>query len=171
MADQPETTKIEREHIAENMKERVYSTITLIAVIAAYWQNSGEHSVKSTVFAMAGTVAALWLATLVSVRMSYRAVHGRGVKPSEYRKLMFTSSGLLAPAIGPIILVLLSLTGIYSMKTALMASMAILLLSLFLLSFVAGRKIYTSTGRLIVVSLLEMSVGVGVILLKLAVGE
>lgn len=58
-----------------------------------------------------------------------------------------------------------------SLKTAYVAGMAALLLSLFLLSFTAGRRIYTSPIRLWVVSLAEMAVGVGVILLKLAIGE
>lgn len=166
-----ELTITEREHIAENMKERVYSTITLLAVIAAHWQAGNGHSVKATAFAIAGSALALWLATLVAVRMSYRAVHGRRIKTSEYRHLAFTSSGLLVPAVAPIILVLVSATGLYDLTTGLMASMVILLLELFVLSFVAGRKIYDSLPRLILVSALEMSVGVGVILLKLAVGE
>jgi hypothetical protein len=58
-----------------------------------------------------------------------------------------------------------------SLKTAFMAGAVALLLSLFLLSFTAGRKIYTSPLRLLLVSTAEMSVGVGVILLKLAIGE
>ena len=160
-----------REHIAENMKERIYSTITLLAVIAAHWQTANHHSVKGTVLSIIGAAVALWLATLVSERMSYRAVHGKAVSNADYRKIAFTSSGLLAPAIIPTLLVLLSLTGWFSLQYALMASMIALLLSLFFLSFTAGRKIYKSTGRLLIVSLLEMSVGVGVIALKLAICE
>lgn len=170
MASRPLTPEM-REHIAENMKERVYATITLLAVIAAHWQTNSHHSVKATVFAIGGSALALWLATLISARMSYRAVHGRAVKSTEYRKIAFTSSGLLAPAIAPIVLILGSLTGIYTLQMALTASMVILLMSLFLLSFAAGRRIYDNIGRLLVVSALEMSVGVGVILLKIAVGE
>lgn len=160
-----------REHVAENMKERVYATITLLAVLAVHWQHADSYSIKAVEFTIIGTVIALWLATLVSVRMAYRAVHGQSIKLREYRHLIFTSSGLFTPAIIPIILVLISGTGLYNMKTALVASMIVLLLELFVLSFIAGRKIYDSTGRLIVVSALEMSVGIGVILLKVAVGE
>jgi hypothetical protein len=166
-----ESTPVMREHVAENMKERVYATITLLAVIAVHWQHADSYSIKAVEFGIIGTVVALWLATLVSVRMAYRAVHGRSIQLRDYRHLIFTSSGLLAPAIIPMILVLASGTGIYSMKTGLMASMIVLLLELFVLSFVAGRKIYDSLPRLIIVSCAEMSVGIGVILLKIAVGE
>ncbi|RYF27445.1 MAG: hypothetical protein EOO17_06155 [Chloroflexi bacterium] len=160
-----------REHIAENMKERIYATITLLAVIAAHWQTASHHSIRGTVLAIAGAVIALWVATLISARMSYRAVHGKSVGSGEYRRVMFTSAGLLAPAITPIALVLISSTGLYSLATALLISMVVLLLSLFLFSFSAGLKIYTNKWRLLAVSLLEMSVGIGVIVLKLAIGE
>lgn len=158
-----------REAIAENMKERVYATITLLAVLAASWQHT--TSIKAALVYVAGTVIALWLATLIAARMSYRAVHGRTIELREYRKFIFTSSGLLGPAIAPIILILVSLTGLYTLSAALVASVVVLLLSLFVMSFTAGLKIYDSIPRLVMVSFLEMSVGVGVIVLKLAVGE
>ena len=33
-----------KEIVAENMKERVYSTITLIAVLTVMWQNASHYS-------------------------------------------------------------------------------------------------------------------------------
>lgn len=161
-----------KEVVAENMKERVYSTITLIAVLTVMWQNAGSHSARGTIAIILGSVVALWLATIISIRMSYRAVHGKPINMANYRRALFSASGLLAPAITPIIIVTVSgLTDWYGLKAALMASMIVSLLSLFALSFNASRQIYDSFGRQLLVSLLEMSVGVGVILLKLAVGE
>lgn len=161
-----------REIIAENMKERVYSTITLLAVLTVLWQNAEHHRVFPTIMTILGSVVALWLATLISIRLSYRAVHGKAISMGSYRKALFSASGLLAPAITPILIVAISgITGWYSLKAALMASMIVSLFSLFLISFSAGRKIYDSLGRLLIVSTLEMSVGVGVILLKIVTGE
>jgi len=159
------------EYVAENMKERIYATITLLALIAALWQTSAEHSIIGSIASIVGTVVALWLATLVSSRMSHRAVHGKSMASRDLGRLAFTSSGLFVPAIAPVLFILISTTGFMSLKTAYIAGMAALLLSLFLLSFTAGRRIYTSPIRLWVVSLAEMAVGVGVILLKLAIGE
>lgn len=166
-----ELTLEQREHIAENMKERIYSTITLIAVIASLWQTAPHHSARGAAASIAAAVIALWLATLIAARMSHRAVHGQSISRQNYRKLAFTSSGLLAPAILPIILVLFSMTAIINLQTALLVAMIVLLLSLFLLSFTAGLKIYNSKWRLLIVSTLEMSLGIGVIILKLALGE
>lgn len=159
------------EYVAENMKERIYATITLLAMITALWQTSSEHSVVGSVASILGTVMALWLATLISSRISHRAIHGKSLSGRDLAKLTFTSSGLFVPAILPTVFVLISSTGAWSLKAAFMASIVALLLSLFVLSFAAGRRIYTSPVRLFVVSLGEMAVGIGVILLKLAIGE
>ncbi len=161
-----------REIIADNMRERIYSSITLLAVMAALWQNAQHHTHIGAIASILGAAVALWLATLIAIRMSYRAVHGKGISRREYSRTLFAASGLLAPAAPPILLIALSgLTHLYSLKSALMAAIIVGLLSLFLLSFTAGRKIYDSTWRLLLVSALEMTVGIGVILLKLAVGE
>lgn len=161
-----------REVIAENMKERIYSTITLLAVLTVLWQNAEHHRAFATIMTILGSVVALWLATLISIRLSYRAVHGKPINMTDYSKTLFAASGLLAPAVTPIIIVAISgLTNWYNLRSALMASMIVSLLSLFLISFSAGRKIYDSFGRLLLVSTLEMSVGVGVILLKIVTGE
>ncbi|MDB5176875.1 MAG: hypothetical protein JWN75_543 [Candidatus Saccharibacteria bacterium] len=161
-----------REIIAENMKERIYSTITLLAVLTAMWQSTGHRTTMGVIAGIVGAVVAVWLATLIAARMSYRAVHGKAISRSDYSRTFFTASGLLAPAIPPILIVALSgISGWYSLHTALLTAMIISLLSLFLLSFNAGSKIYDNFWRLLLVSTLEMSVGVGVILLKLAVGE
>jgi hypothetical protein len=161
-----------KEIIAENMKERVYSTITLLAILSVMWEGADRHSVIGTIGGIVGSVVALWAATLISIRLSYRAVHEKPINRKNYVQAFFTSSGLLAPAIPPVIIVSISgITHWYSLKTALLASMFTGLLSLFFLSFFAGRKIYHNVFRQFMVSTLEMSVGVGVILLKLAVGE
>lgn len=165
-------TPEQRELVADNMRERIYSSITLIAVLTVMWQNSDHHSTLGTIAVIIGSVVALWLATLISIRMSYRAVHGKSIDRKDYVHTFFTASGLLAPAILPSLIVLISgLTQWYTIKTALMGSIVISLLSLFGLSFQAGRKIYDNLGRLLLVSALEMSVGLLVILIKLAVGE
>ena len=168
---QQELTPRMREYIAENMKERIYATITLLALIVALWQTAGAHSALGVIASMLGSVLALWLATLVSSRMSHHVVHGKAMGSRDLGRLAFTSSGLFVPAIIPTIFVLSSIAGLMTLKNALMAGMAALLLSLFLLSYTAGRRIYTNPIRLFIVSLAEMAVGIGVILLKLAIGE
>ncbi|HCH34810.1 MAG: hypothetical protein UY35_C0001G0119 [Candidatus Saccharibacteria bacterium GW2011_GWC2_48_9] len=160
-----------REQFAENTRERIYSTITLLAVLAALWHTVQYHSALGVIASIAGTVVGLWLATLMSDRMSYRAVHGRGMPIEKYRKILFAASGLLAPAAAPLILVALSMTEILTLKTALTISIILLLLSLFLFSVVGSRRIYASKQKILIISLLELLIGIGVVALKLLIGE
>lgn len=161
----------QREQFAENTKERIYSTITLLAVVTALWHSAAHHSHLGALAAIVGTVVALWLATLMADRMSYRAVHGRSMPLEKYRQMFFSASGLLAPAAAPIVLVLISAAGVMELKPALLVSMIVLLLSMFVFSVMGSRRIYDSLGKVLVISLLELSIGLGVVALKLLAGE
>ena len=159
------------EAVAENMKERVYATITLLAVITALWQSANEHTAIGALASIVGTAVALWLATLVAARMSHHAIRGRGMTMREVKKLLFSSSGLFAPVLVPAIFIFFSMTGRISLRTALFTGVISLLLSLFLLSYYAGRRIHTNTLQLVLMSSFEFLLGVGVIALKILVGE
>lgn len=160
-----------QKYVAENMKERIYATLTLLAVVVSLWQTAKEHSVIGAIASVAGTVFALWLATLVAVRMSHRTVHGKNLSARDGAKLAFTSSGLLLPAVMPVLLLLFSSSGLISMRAALMASIVVLLLSLVALSLAASRKIYDRPWQILLVSALELVIGVGVVALKIVAGE
>jgi len=165
-------TPEQRELFADNLRERVYSTITLIAVLTVMWQSDAHHTALGAIGVILGSVFALWLATLISSRMAYRAIHGQPISRRSYIRALFAASGLIVPAIVPVIIVGISgATSLYSLKAAVTASIVVSLLSLFLLSLNAGRKIYSSFLQTLLISVLEMSVGFVVIVLKLAVGE
>lgn len=160
-----------REQFAENTKERIYSTITLLAIVTTLWHTSAHHSPLSVLAGIVGSVVALWLATLMSARMSYRAVHGTSIPTSEYRKIFFSASGLLAPAALPSLLVIASMGGLFELKTALFASMIVLLLSLFLFSLMGSRRVYQSKSKVLIISLIELGIGLLVVGIKLLAGE
>lgn len=157
----------ERDQYAELLRERIYSTITLLAVVVVLWQHAADHSAWATVGTIIGTVGALWLATLIASRMSYRIVHDDSELESHYRKASEAASGLLAPAVAPIFLILVSMTGLISLETALLFSVVLLILSLFLFSLISGRKVASSKVSLIVYSTLQLGLGLTVVILKL----
>ncbi len=158
-----------RQEFAEHLRERIYATLTLLAVMVALWQHPEEHSVLGVVGIVAGTVVALWLATVIAARMSYRMVHESSELEPKFREVATSASGLLAPAGAPVFFALLSLTGLISLKTALFIGVLSLVLSMFFFSLYAGRKSSDSAGKIVLYSLLQMTLGVGVVLLKLAV--
>lgn len=160
-----------REQFAENTKERIYSTITLLAVITALWHGAVHHTQLGALAAIVATVIGLWLATLMAARMSYRAIHARSMPIEKYRQMFFSASGLLTPAIAPIFFVLLSAAGMFSLQHALIASMAVLLLSMFFFSVIGSRRIYDSLSKVIIISVAELGIGLLVVAIKLLAGE
>ena len=163
------TLQEQRIKYAELLRERIYSTITLLAVMVVMWQHPGSHSALGVIGAIIGTVGALWLATLIASRMSYRIVHDNKELESHYRKASAAASGLLAPAAAPIFFVIVSMPGLIDLKTALLLSVVVLVLSLFLFSLVSGRKIANSRLSLFFYSMMQLALGLAVVALKLFV--
>jgi len=159
----------QRIEYAELLRERIYSTITLLAVVVTLWQHANNYSAWAVVGAVIGTVGALWLATLIASRMSYRIVHDGKELEMHYRKASEAASGLLAPAVMPVALTLISMTGLFTLEAALASSVILLVLSLFMFSLVSGRKIASSFLSLVVYSLLQLGLGLVVVALKLIV--
>lgn len=159
----------ERHEFAELLRERIYSTITLLAVVIVLWQHASNYTAWGVIGIITGTVGALWLATIIATRMSYRIAHDDNELEEHYQKAASSASGLLTPALLPSVLMLVSMTGLISIKTALLMSVIGLVLSLFLFSLISGRKIARSYLSLFMYSALQMLLGMGVVALKLLI--
>ncbi len=166
----PKTNHEQRRHLAELLRERIYSTISLLAVVVVLWQYPETHSPWGSVGVIVGTVVALWLATLIAARTSYRIVHDDDAdRDREFGESKEAASGLLTPAIAPVFFIFLSILGLIELKTALLLGVISLLFSLFLFSLLSGWKLKNTPWRLVGYSLLQMGLGFTVVLIKLAV--
>lgn len=162
-------SKEQRGQFAEMLRERIYATITLLAVMVTLWRHADDHSTWGVIGTIAGTVVALWLATLIAAHMSYRIVHDG----EDFREKSWEASesarGLLAPAGAPLLFVLLSFTPLISLHTALLFGVISLVVSLFLFSLYSGYKLSDSWKKLLLYSLLQMALGMGIVALKILV--
>lgn len=152
---------------AEHLRERIYATLTLLAVMVLLWQHPENHSPLGVIGIIAGTVIALWLATIIAARMSYRMVHESSELEPKYREVVMSASGLLAPAGAPVFFVLLAWMGLISLETALLVGVALLILSLFVFSLISGRRSTDNLLRLLGYSALQMALGLAIVGLKL----
>ena len=159
------------EQASEFLKERIYATITLIALLATLWQSAGHFTARGAAFSVVGTVVALWLAIGIASRMSYQVVNGKRMSTLVYLDILRTHSALLAPAVPVLFLIGMSGLGILSLGSALFASMIILLLSFAGFSFLAGRRIHSNWLEILITSAFEIVLGVGVIILKIVAGH
>ena len=162
-------TDEQRALYAEIVRERIYATITLLAVLVTLWRHPADHSVGGVIGTIVGTVVALWLATIIAARMSYRMLHGQNVLEPKYKEVVESARGLLMPAGAPTFFVLLALIHVVSLQTALFMSVASLVLSLFFFSMLAWRQSSDSLAKVLLYSLLQMGLGAAVVALKILV--
>ncbi|HEY1085243.1 MAG TPA: hypothetical protein VGE34_00770 [Candidatus Saccharimonadales bacterium] len=166
-----ESRSINIEEATEFLKERIYATITLLALLATLWHSADHFTAKGVIVSIVGTVIGLWLAIGIASRMSYQVVHGKRMDTKTYFTILRHHSALLAPAFPVVIFILGSLTGLYSLKAALLASLIVLLLSFVGFSLLAGRRMRSSWTEITITSGFEIALGIGVIALKIYAGH
>jgi hypothetical protein len=159
------------ENASELLKERIYSTITLLTLLTTMWQAADHFTARGAFVGVVGMAITLWLAITVASRMSYQVVYGKRMSVKELRHMLAIRKALIAPAIPPIFFILLSWVGLLSLQTALIVSIIMLLLSFVVYSVIAGLRIHTTWYEIIIASVFEVVIGAGVILLKVAVGH
>ena len=109
-------TQQARTDTAELLKEQIYSSITLVALIVTLWQSADHVTARGAAISIVGTAVALWLAIAIASRMSYQVVHGRSIPAREVGRILSTRKALLAPAIAPLFFILMSVVTPLSLK-------------------------------------------------------
>jgi hypothetical protein len=158
------------EVLGERLKERIYASLTLLAVLVGLVQ-SGHATHTGAVVSVAVTALGLWLATLVADLQAHPVAHGRRPSPREVRHTLFTSSPLLTSAIGPLLLIGLSAMGTTKLATGLWISVGSEVAALALWGFAGGRRVGAGPLRATVTSALSALIGLGVVFVKLLAGH
>lgn len=157
----------ELDYIADFMKERIYATITLLAVLAVLWEGASHYSHTKAALSVFTAALALWLASSISTQMAHQAAHGKLMSRDEFIRSEVKHAALLLSAFFPLLLIGLSWIGLIGLKTALLIAIIISIFSLFIWSVRAGRSMHTSFKVILVVGCLETLVGLGVVALKI----
>ncbi|OLO25853.1 hypothetical protein PZ61_0236120 [Streptomyces sp. MNU77] len=165
-----ETTHKRADILGERLKERIYASLTLLAVLVGLAQG-GHPTHTGAVATVAVSALGLWLATLVADLQAHPVAHGRRPGPRETRHVLFTSSPLLTSAIGPVLLIGLSATGAVELSTALWIAVGSEVAALALWGFAGGRRIGAGPLRATVTAALDSAIGLGVVAVKLLAGH
>lgn len=155
---------------AERLKERIYATITMVAVTMGL--AGSEHlDALGAAATVAVTALGLWAATIVADQQAHRVVHLRPPSAGELRRLLFVSSPLLVSAVAPLTLIVLSAVGLLALRTALLIAAGIGVGSLFAWSFTGGRRMGAGPVGALLAGTVDMSIGVAVALVKYIAGH
>lgn len=171
MSNAPATkSQLHKEHIAELLRERIYATLALLAVLISI---DTQHSTPlHTELVIAGTIFSLWAASLVATLMARRVVYqGELDIDHEREHQLRRHAPMLATLAFPTFMIILSAFGILSLSLAINISIASALLLLISWSILSARSMRAKRMPIIVLIAAELLIGLGVVALKIAIGH
>ncbi|NEA41892.1 hypothetical protein [Streptomyces sp. SID11385] len=158
------------EVLGERVKERIYASLSLLAVLVGYGQ-SAHPSHEGVAVAVAATALGLWLATLVADLQSHPVAHSRELGSHAVRHALYTSSPLLTSAAGPLLLTALSALGAMELDTALWISVGSEVAGLAAWGYAGGRRAGRGVPRAVFSAVLYAVIGVFVAGVKVLAGH
>lgn len=159
-----------KEFAAELLKERIYVTFALVAVLASI--NAEHISPFHAEFIVGGTIVSLWAASIVATIMSRRLVLGRNIDHDhEIRHQIRVHSPMLLALVTPLFLMTLSAMDVMSLSWAINISIFSSLLLLASWSIMSARTLGAKAIPTLVLILFQLAIGAGIIVLKIVAGH
>jgi hypothetical protein len=154
---------IDLELLADTLKERIYASLALLAVLLTLdpLRSSAQHAA----IVIGGTALSLWLASIVSAQMAHRMVFGQP-DADRVEKDRQRHAPLLASAVLPLIFVGVSSIHLLSLERAITISIWTILLSLIFWSLSSARSMHASRLATFILAGISLLIGLGVVALK-----
>jgi hypothetical protein len=154
---------------AELLKERIYATLALLAVLLTI--DPGHTSPLKAAGIIGGTALSLWAASLIATSMSYRVVMQQVVPERSLRRQLLLHSSLLAAAVFPLLTVGIAMAGFISLELAINVAIGASLLLLLSWSLLSARAMKAGWLATLILAVAELAIGLGVVGLKIAMGH
>jgi hypothetical protein len=159
------TTIVNLEQRAELLKERIYATLALLAVLLTI--DTTHASAGQAAVIVAGTALSLWAASIVASRMSYRIIMQQDHPGEEpFKREFVRHSPLLAAAVFPLFTIFLSFIGLISLLVAVDAAIIGLLLLILGWSLLSARAMRAGALSTLLITAAYLAIGLGVVVLK-----
>ncbi len=149
----------------ELLKERIYATLTLLAVLLTV--DPERTTAFNAALIVGGTSLSLWAASMASALMSRRIVTQQ---PSGHhaREDLVKHSPLLLAAALPFAMIFLAEFDLISVRTAINLAIAASFALLLGWSLYSARAFKVSRAHTLMIAVLELAIGIGVVALKTA---
>lgn len=155
------------EHRVSLLKERIYATIILLAVLVTI--NPAHTKPFNLLVVIGGTVFSVWAASIVASQMSRRIIMGSAEGRSEARDRINEHSPLLAAGAFPLFLAGLAYVDTITVEIAVNLSLAFCLILMAAWSLLSARTIGAGRGVMIISACLQLLIGMGIVMLKVIV--
>lgn len=158
------------DHLAEQMKERIYATLALLAVLVSI--DASHTTASHAEVIVAGTALSLWAASVMATKMSNRIIL-RDYPPTHHERLetVRAHSQLLLAAVAPVIFIFLSYIGLVSLSFAVNGSIIFLILLMVGWSLLSARSMRYGWLQTLILAGIELGIGLAIVSLKLFVGH
>lgn len=154
------------ETVAGALRERIYASLTGVATVMLLIIHADDETVTSAVVSVVIAMTTLWLASLVSEMLAHGVTSTGDDDRSAARRIAFTAGQSLELVTVPVGLILLSLTGVWSLRTSLILAVVALMGTLAIASIYAVRRSRLGWFARVLVVLVELGLGAIVILGK-----
>ena len=154
------------EHRAGLLKERIYGTIILLAVLVSI--DTAHTSAQHTLFIVGGTVLSVWAASLVASQMSRRIIMQQlALSPDALEERFAEHAPLLAAGVFPVLIIGFSALGVFSLSFAVNVAIGYGVVLMVLWSLLSARAVGAGKLLTLFVAALELFIGLAVVALKL----
>ena len=160
---------IRPERMTQHAREALYASITGVATLLVMIPSSEAFTGRSAASSLLGTMGGLFAASLVVDTIAHASGRGGAARTSTMRRILGASIRALEITVVPAVLLLLSDTGIWRLRTGLTLAIAALTVTQLVLVLWGLRGSATTKGQKVGYLLLQLAAVGGVVLLKVVV--
>ncbi len=163
-------TEQQKEYIADLLKERIYATLALLAVLISI--DTQHSSPLHATYIICGTIISLWAASIVATQMSRRMIfQGELDHSQETKHQIRRHAPMLASLVFPLIMIWLAMIQFISLGVAINISIISSLALLAGWSIGSARSLSAKKIPTFILVIIELSIGLGIVGLKIVVGH
>lgn len=155
--------------LTQHPRDALYASITGVATLLVMIPSSEAFTGRSAAGSLLGTMGGLFAASFVADTIAHASEHGGATQRSTMRRILGTSILALEISVVPVVLLLLSDTGIWSLRSGLTLAIATLTITQLLLVLWGLRGSATTIRQKAGYLLLQLTAVGGVVLLKVVV--
>ena len=155
--------------ITQHAREALYASITGVATLLVMIPSSEAFTGRSAAGSLLSTMGGLFAASLVADTIAHAGEHGGATRRGTMRRILRASIRALEITVVPAVLLLLSDTGIWSLRTGLTLAIAALTVTQLVLVLAGLRGSATTKWQKAGYLLLQLAAVGGVVLLKVLV--
>jgi len=163
-------TEHEKEYVAELLKERIYATLALLAVLISI--DTEHYSALHAVYIICGTIISLWAASIVATQMSRRLIFpGELDTVQETHHQLRRHAPMLASLIFPLLMIGLAAIRLISLEVAVNVSIISALILLAGWSIGSALSLKAKKLPIFILVAIELAIGLGIVALKVVIGH